>query len=171
MEDIPEDQQVLAGTFSLNEQPIVILFDSGATHIFISKACTEKRQLVIERMHTPYMISTSGGKIFTRQVVVNTSLNLKGRVYKMCLIILDGQGIDVILEMNWMKRHRALLLESCIWTIWSMVVLLSNWHCPPVTTTSVQHIATQNLEDILMVHEFLDVFLDDLPGLPQDQDV
>jgi hypothetical protein len=30
-------------------------------------------------------------------------------MYKTCLIVLDGQGIDVILEMSWMRRHRALL--------------------------------------------------------------
>jgi hypothetical protein len=40
MEDIPEGEQVLAGMLSLNGYPIVILFDSGATHDFISKACT-----------------------------------------------------------------------------------------------------------------------------------
>jgi hypothetical protein len=40
MEDIPEGEQVLTGTFSLNGFPIIILFDSGATHNFISRACT-----------------------------------------------------------------------------------------------------------------------------------
>jgi hypothetical protein len=55
------------------------------------------------------MISTPGGKIFTKQVVMNPPLNLKGRVYKTCLIVLDGQGIDVILGMSWMRRHRVLL--------------------------------------------------------------
>jgi predicted aspartyl protease len=78
------------GTFSLNGYPVVILFDSGATHDFVSKASTQKCQLMIEHMHTPYMISTPGGKVFTKQVVVNPSLNLKGRVYKTCLIVLDG---------------------------------------------------------------------------------
>jgi hypothetical protein len=37
MEDIPEGKQVLTGTFSLNGQPVVILFDSCATHDFISR--------------------------------------------------------------------------------------------------------------------------------------
>jgi hypothetical protein len=49
------------------------------------------------------------GKDFTKQVVMNPPLNLKGRVYKTCLIILDGQGIDMILGMSWMRRHRALV--------------------------------------------------------------
>jgi hypothetical protein len=39
MEDIPEGEQVLAGTFSLKGYPVVILFDSGATHDFFSKTC------------------------------------------------------------------------------------------------------------------------------------
>jgi hypothetical protein len=109
MEDIPEREQVLMGTFSLNGYHATILFDSGASHDFISRACTQKHQMAIEYMPTPYMISTPRGKIFTRQVVVNLSVNLGGRVYKTCLIVLEGQEIDVILSMNWMKRHRALL--------------------------------------------------------------
>jgi hypothetical protein len=53
MEDIPEGEQVLTGTFSLNGQPMVILFDSGATHDFISKAYTRRHQLVTEHIITP----------------------------------------------------------------------------------------------------------------------
>jgi hypothetical protein len=40
LEDVPEGEQVLACMFSLHERPIVILFDSGDTHDFISRACT-----------------------------------------------------------------------------------------------------------------------------------
>jgi hypothetical protein len=42
MEDSPEGEQVLVGTFSLNGYHAVVLFDSGATHDFISKACIWK---------------------------------------------------------------------------------------------------------------------------------
>jgi hypothetical protein len=41
IEDVPEGERVLMGTFSLNGHPVVILFDLGASHDFISKACTE----------------------------------------------------------------------------------------------------------------------------------
>jgi hypothetical protein len=64
---------------------------------------------VIESISAPYMISTPGGQIITKQVVVNPPLKLNGRIYKTCLIVLDEQGIDVILGMSWMRRHRALL--------------------------------------------------------------
>jgi hypothetical protein len=40
---------------------------------------------------------------------VNPSLNLEGRVYQTCLVALEGQGIDVIVGMNWMRKHRAVL--------------------------------------------------------------
>jgi hypothetical protein len=96
VEDIPEGEQVFAGTFSLNGHPGIILIDSGASHDFISRACTQKSQMAIEYLPTPYMISTPEGKIFTRQVVVNPLLNLGGRVYKKSLIVLEGQAIGVI---------------------------------------------------------------------------
>jgi hypothetical protein len=88
VEDIPEGEQVLVDMFSLNGHPAIILFDSGASHDFISRACTQKSHMAIEYLPTPYMISTPGGKIFTRQVVVNPLLNLGGRVYKTSLIVL-----------------------------------------------------------------------------------
>jgi hypothetical protein len=109
IEDVPVGEQVLAGTYSLNGHPIVILFDSSTSHDFISKACTQKCQLVIEPMSTPYMILTPGGNDITKQLVINAPLNLGGKVYKMHLIVLDAQGIDVILGMSWMRDHKALL--------------------------------------------------------------
>jgi hypothetical protein len=37
MSDIPEGASVLTGTFSINDTPVKILFDSGATHSFLSE--------------------------------------------------------------------------------------------------------------------------------------
>jgi hypothetical protein len=42
MKEVPEGEQVLAGMLFLNGSPIVILFDSSATHDFINKTCAEK---------------------------------------------------------------------------------------------------------------------------------
>jgi hypothetical protein len=56
--DIPEGESVLASTFSLKGHPIVVLFDIGVTHDFISKACTQRHHLAIEPTNTPYVIST-----------------------------------------------------------------------------------------------------------------
>jgi hypothetical protein len=130
--------------------------------------------LVIEPISTPYMISTPGGNVVTKQVVVNPPLNLKGRVYKTCLIVLDRQGIDVILGMSWMERHMALLDTAA-----QVVHLDSLEHVSvtlqlastPVPTVLVCHTVTQNLDDIPIAYEFPDVFPEDLLGMPLDRDV
>jgi hypothetical protein len=51
MEDVPEGEQVLVGMISLIRHPVIILFYSGASHGFISKACTQKHQLAIICLH------------------------------------------------------------------------------------------------------------------------
>jgi hypothetical protein len=90
MEDIPEGEQVLTGTFSLNGYPAVVLFDSGATHDFITKACTQRCQLSIHHIDTPYLISTPGGRVVTKQTIMHAPLDLAGKLYKPSLIVLDS---------------------------------------------------------------------------------
>jgi hypothetical protein len=134
----------------------------------------QKCNLVIEPISAPYMISTSGGQIVTNQVVVNPPLNLKGRIYKTCLIILDGQVIDVILGMSRMRRHRALLDTDA-----RVVHLDSPEHgsvtlqlaSTPVPDASTHHTVAQNLEDIPVACEFSDIFPEDLPSISLDRDV
>jgi hypothetical protein len=43
------------------------------------------------------------------QIVRKTPLKLAGRVFHTDVIILKGQGLDVILGMSWMKLHIAVL--------------------------------------------------------------
>jgi hypothetical protein len=174
MEDIPEGEQVLTGTFSLNRYPTVVLFYSGATHDFITKACTQRCKLSIHHIDTPYLISTPGGRVVTKQKVVHALLDLAGKLYKPSLIVLDGHGLDIILGMGWMRAHKALLdtaprviqLNSPIYC--THVLQLSSI---PVATPSVHHTAAQNLEDIPVAYEFPDVFPKDLPGMPPDRDI
>jgi hypothetical protein len=112
MSDISEGKSVLAGTFFLNGHPIVVLFDTGATYDFISNACTQRYQLAIEPTNTPYVISTLGGRVVTKKLVMYTPLNLTGKLFRTSLIVLDGQGIDVILGMSWMKGQKALFVKK-----------------------------------------------------------
>jgi hypothetical protein len=118
MAEIPKEESVLMGTFSLNGHPIVLLFDTGATHDFISKTCTQRYRLAIEPTNTPYMISTPGGRVITKELVMHTPLNLAGKPFRTSLIVLDGQGIDVILGMSWMKGgtrlNLTLFLTLCV---------------------------------------------------------
>jgi hypothetical protein len=174
MEDIPEGEQVLVGTFSLNRHPTTVLFDSRASPDFISKTCTQKHQLVIEHIITPYLIRTPGGNIASKQLVIATPLSLAWRLFRTNLIVLEGQGIDVILRMGWMKRYKTVLDIAA-----RTVHLESPTHgnivlkppSPIFIALALHHTAALNLEGIPVACEFPDVFPEDLPGIHPDQDV
>jgi hypothetical protein len=99
-------------------------------------------------------------------------LELARHVFPTRIIVLDGQGIDVIFGMSWMKLHKAILdiakrlvyLDSLIY---GRVVL----HLPVVVhiKASVHHTVVKSIVEIPVVREFLYVFPDDLPGMPPER--
>jgi hypothetical protein len=101
--------EVLAGIFFPNKHPVIILFDSGASHDFISSTCAKKAMLSTVAAEAPYGISTPGGQVDADQIVCKAPLELARRVFSTVLIILKGQGLDVIVGMSWVKLHRAVL--------------------------------------------------------------
>jgi hypothetical protein len=109
VEEIPTGEVVFTGMFFLNELPIIILFDSGASHDFVSFACVKRAKLTLVASRAPYVVSTPGGRVDTDRIAQKVPLELSRRVFSTSLIVLSGQGIDVILRMRWMKLHRAIL--------------------------------------------------------------
>jgi predicted aspartyl protease len=69
---------VLAGMFMLNGRPIIILFDSRASHDFISSTCAKKAMLSMVAMEAPYVISTPGGQVDADRIVRKVPLELAG---------------------------------------------------------------------------------------------
>jgi hypothetical protein len=47
--------------------------------------------------------------VHTDRITLKVPLKLSGRVISTNLIVLGGQGIDVILGMKWMKLHKVVL--------------------------------------------------------------
>jgi hypothetical protein len=109
LEEISLSEEVLAGTFFLYEHPIIILFHYGALYDFLSLVCAQKADVTLYATQVPYSISTTGGRVVTNQMAHKIPLELAGRVFSTTPIILEGQGIDVTLGMNWMKMHRVVL--------------------------------------------------------------
>jgi hypothetical protein len=64
MEEIPMGEEVLAGMFFHNEHPVIILFDSRASHDFISFSCAKEAMLSMVATEAPYVISTPGGQVY-----------------------------------------------------------------------------------------------------------
>jgi hypothetical protein len=61
VEEIPTREEVLAGMFFLIERPITILFDSGASHDFMSFTYAKKAKLSLVASGAPYVIRTPRG--------------------------------------------------------------------------------------------------------------
>jgi hypothetical protein len=91
---------VLVGTFFLNECPIIILLDSRASHDFISSTCAKKAMVSMVATEAPYVISTPGAQVDMDWIVRKAPLELAGRVFNTDVIILKGQGLDVILGIS-----------------------------------------------------------------------
>jgi hypothetical protein len=172
VDGIPTGEEVLAGTFFLNERPIIILFDSGASHDFISSACAKKARLILMASGAPYVISTPGGRVDADRVVQKVSLDLSRRVFETDLIVLSGQGIDVILRMSWMKWHKVVLdISVRLVHLNSPMYEKVTLHLPPISRIKafLHHVVERRLKDIHVVREFPDVFFDDLPGMPPER--
>jgi hypothetical protein len=58
----------MMGTFSTDYKPVIILFDSSATHSFISDKCVARVGLDSCQAKGSYMISTRRGKIGSNQL-------------------------------------------------------------------------------------------------------
>jgi hypothetical protein len=111
----------------------------------------------------------------TNQVVKDVKIEIGDREFLADLVVLSGVGIDVILGMKWMSGNGVLIDTA------TRVVMLRD----PVDKKGFlvqlpRDIAIHNtanatlakaIEDIPVVCEFLDIFPDDLPGLPPDRDV
>jgi hypothetical protein len=105
----PEGEPVMMGTFLVANHPAVILFDSDASHTFISKKFMEKHCIPCTESREGFIIHSPGGQIFTKEVAFHVPVTLVERDFPTNMIVLKVQDIDVILGMNWLAQHKAIL--------------------------------------------------------------
>jgi hypothetical protein len=100
---------VVIGTFSVNYISAVVLFDFGALHSFISAAYVEKRNLLIALLMCQMIVSSPGGDMPARQLCPKVNLKIRGVDFVANLIVLESKGIDIILGMDWLCKHKVLI--------------------------------------------------------------
>jgi hypothetical protein len=162
-------------TFLVANHPAVILFDFGASHTLISKNFVEKHCIPCTESREGFIIHSPGGQIFTKEVVFHVPVTLAEREFPTNMIVLKGQDIYVILGMNWLAQHKAILNTDL------RTIKLSHGHeevllsipvaIPAKPFGRVYEAVVPELQDIPVVCEFPNVFPKDLPGLPPERDV
>jgi hypothetical protein len=80
---------VVIGTFSINNISAVVLFDSGASHSFISATYIEKHNLPIALLRCQMIVSSLRGNMPVRQLCPKVNLKIRGVDFVSNLIVLD----------------------------------------------------------------------------------
>jgi hypothetical protein len=82
LSELPEGAPIMMGTFTIHHQPVVILFDSDATHSFISPKFGTKVGLDFYHTKGTYMIATPGSKIASNQICRDVPIQLGSNLIK-----------------------------------------------------------------------------------------
>jgi hypothetical protein len=174
LSELPEGAPIMTGTFSINHQPVIILFDSGATDSFVSSKCGTKVGLDLYPTSGAYMIATPGGRISSNQIYKKVPIQLGSNLIKTDLLLLDLEGMDVLLGMDWMTRHRVSLdifsrtVEIDSPDHEATILYLPQWECNNSCAYAVEGI---KLKDIPIVCEYPNIFPNDLLGMPSYRDI
>ncbi|XP_027905603.1 uncharacterized protein LOC114165135 [Vigna unguiculata] len=139
----------------------VVLYDSGATHSFVSNECVRRLRLVIRELGCELIVTTpASGEVSTSSVCVGCPMEVAGRRFKVNLICLPMEGLDVILGMDWLSSNHVAVKEIEDGATCYMIVA----HAEKLSTV-------ERISKIPMVEEYADVFPDEIPELPPSRDV
>jgi hypothetical protein len=107
------------------------------------------------------------------------NLKIRGLDFVANLIVLESKGIDVILGMDWLSRHKVLI--NCAKKSVKLTTLEGKemeFAIEPVVTakgaanyTKVNQLDASQGCKVSVVNEFRNVFPEELPGMPPDRDI
>jgi hypothetical protein len=79
-EEAQQAQDVVLGMFLASSHPTIVLFDSEASHSFISSTFVAKHHLPITIMKHTMLVSSPGGEIRTKHICPAVSITIRGRL-------------------------------------------------------------------------------------------
>ena len=182
------DQPVIQGTFLLSRLRARVLFDSGASHSFISASVVMELGLKVEALEEPlYVSSPLGIRVRIGMIRRGCKLEISGILLTVDLRVMDMSKFDVILGLDWLTAYRVVIdCERRRVTAYTQdgthVVFQGDKHdiLPQTVYESrcqgqlAGWLASLTLEDEVrpdldlprVVCEYEDVFPDELPRLP-----
>ncbi|GJX69179.1 putative reverse transcriptase domain-containing protein [Tanacetum coccineum] len=146
------DNNVVTGTFLLNNRYASILFDTGADRSFVSTTFSSRIVITPTALDHDYNVELADGRI----VGLNT--------------IIRGCSFDVIIGMDWLAKYHAVIVcaEKIVRIPFGDEILIVRAiHAYKDKDKS----KGKRLEDVPVVQEFPEVFPEDLPGIPPTRQV
>jgi hypothetical protein len=95
---------------TINNQPLVILIDSGASHSYIDPRVVENFHLTRSKHEKSWLVKLAiGTKRKFTELVKSCLVDMKGMSTKAELNILHLGSYDCLIGMDWLDQHHALL--------------------------------------------------------------
>jgi hypothetical protein len=105
-EQAKDTSDVVLGEFLVHSFLVIVLFDSGASHSFISSYFVESHDIPTVALKKPLLTKFPRGHTPCHLGVINIPINLSGVVFPTSLVVLNFSGIDMIFGMDWLTKHR-----------------------------------------------------------------
>jgi hypothetical protein len=161
--------------FYSNAIPVAILFDSGATHSFMSARYAKTNELPLQNMKTPMVVITPKGPIEANYMTHRLTLIIMGREFWVTHILLEESSINLILGMSWLKKAKAII--HCAKGTVELTDSKGERFDVEITVTASTRPALFLVDgkfvgdNIRVVRDLPNVFPEELPGMPPDREV
>ncbi|WVZ89088.1 LOW QUALITY PROTEIN: hypothetical protein U9M48_035542 [Paspalum notatum var. saurae] len=146
----------------VNANPATVLFDTGATHYFITRSYAEQNNIPISSMKRPMVVASPGGEINTSSICSRVGIKIRG---------LLTMSIDIILGINTLEKW-GVKIDCAQRTVH---LAASDGQEVGISASSpsgyLHQTEARPTDDIRIVCDYPDVFPDELAGMPPDRDI
>jgi hypothetical protein len=98
---------------TINNRPLVILIDSGASHSYVDPRVVESLHLMRSKHEKSWLVQlATGTKRKVIELVNSCSVDMKGMSTKVELNIFPLGSYDCLIGMDWLDQHHA-LMDCC----------------------------------------------------------
>ena len=89
VEEVEEQPDAVIGKFFIKSFTAIVLFDTGASHSYISRGFVDKFKLPTIALKTPMLVSSPGAEYMARRGCFQMPLTIGRHVFPSDLIILE----------------------------------------------------------------------------------
>ncbi|GJZ39450.1 putative reverse transcriptase domain-containing protein [Tanacetum coccineum] len=165
---------VIAGTFLLNNRYAYILFDTGADWSFVSTAFSSQIDITPSTIDHYYDVKLVDGKIIRLNTILNgCTLNFLNHPFNINLMPVELGSFDAIIGMDWLAKYQAVIVcaEKIVHIPWGNETLIIHGNGSNQGNEVEDKLEKKRLEDVPIVRDFPEVFHEDLLGLPPTRQV
>ena len=100
VEEVEEQPDAVIGKFIVKYFTALVLFDTGASHSYISRGFVDKYKLPTQALRSPMLVTSPGAEYMAKSWCDQLPLRIGNYIFPSDLIVLESQGLDVILGMD-----------------------------------------------------------------------